>query len=86
VTDANALTRPVHDLMPALLCEKDIEPWLSGAAGTEVLRLVPEDALRFWPVLRAVNRTGERDDPRLIDDLCGELPPASNVRAIAGGS
>src|SRR5437899_294034 len=38
VTDANALTRPIHDRMPVVLDKTDIGPWLNGAAGTELLR------------------------------------------------
>src|SRR5262252_7009405 len=33
VTEANALTRPIHDRMPVILNKADIGPWLSGAAG-----------------------------------------------------
>src|SRR5258707_11073089 len=30
VTDANSLTRPIHDRMPVVLDKADIVPWLSG--------------------------------------------------------
>jgi putative SOS response-associated peptidase YedK len=70
VTDANALTRPIHDRMPVVLDKADIGRWLSGEAGTELLRPAPEDRLRMWPVSRRVNRTGTGDDdPTLIDEL-----------------
>ncbi len=60
VTDANALTRAIHDF----------EPWLSGAAGAELLRSAAEDRLRMWPVSRRVNNTGSGDDdPTLIDEV-----------------
>jgi putative SOS response-associated peptidase YedK len=36
VTDANALTRPIHDRMPVVLDKADIRPWLNGDAGTEL--------------------------------------------------
>lgn len=39
----------------------------SGAAGTELLKPAPEDALRAWPVSRRVNRGGNDADPTLID-------------------
>jgi putative SOS response-associated peptidase YedK len=72
VTDANALTRPIHDRMPVLLDKADIEPWLSGAAGAELLRPAAEDRLRMWPVSRRVNKTGTGDDdPTLIDEVVG---------------
>jgi hypothetical protein len=38
VTDANALTRRIHDRMPVLLDKADFAPWLSGAAGAEILK------------------------------------------------
>jgi putative SOS response-associated peptidase YedK len=39
VTDANELTRPIHDRMPVVLDKADIGPWLSSEAGTELLGL-----------------------------------------------
>jgi putative SOS response-associated peptidase YedK len=70
VTDANELTRPIHDRMPVVLDKADIRPWLSGAAATELLRPAAEDRLRMWPVLRRVNKTGTGDDdPTLIDEV-----------------
>ena len=70
VTDANALTRPIHDRMPVVLDKADIRPWLSGAAGTELLRPAAEDRLRMWPVSRRVNKTGSGDDdPTLLDEV-----------------
>jgi putative SOS response-associated peptidase YedK len=69
-TDANALTRPVHDRMPALLDKADFGPWLTGAAGTEILKSAVEDRVRMWPVSRRVNKTGSGDDdPTLIDEV-----------------
>ncbi len=70
VTDANALTRPIHDRMPVVLDKADIRRWLSGEAGTELLRPAVEDRLRMWPVSRRVNKTGTGDDdPTLIDEV-----------------
>ncbi len=70
VTAANAFTRPVHDRMPAILEPADLAAWLSGAAGTAVLRPAAEDRLRMWPVSRRVNRTGSGDDdPTLLDGV-----------------
>jgi putative SOS response-associated peptidase YedK len=70
VTDANALTRPVHDRMPVLLDEADFKPWLSGAAGVELLKSAVEDRVRMWPVSRRVNKTGSGDDdPTLIEGV-----------------
>ena len=69
VTDANAFTRAVHNRMPVLLDRPDLEAWLTGAAGPEVLRPAAEDRLRMWPVSRRVNRTGGGDDPALIAEI-----------------
>jgi putative SOS response-associated peptidase YedK len=49
ITSANEFMRPVHNRMPALLQEKDFDPWLSGAAGPEVLKPAEEDYLRMSP-------------------------------------
>jgi putative SOS response-associated peptidase YedK len=70
VTDANALTRPIHDRMPVLLDKADIESWLNGTGGTELLRPAAADRLRTWPVSRRVNKTGTGDDdPTLVDEV-----------------
>jgi putative SOS response-associated peptidase YedK len=47
VTDANALTRSIHDRMPVVVDKADIRSWLQGEAGTEVLRPAAEDRLRM---------------------------------------
>jgi putative SOS response-associated peptidase YedK len=69
VTDANAFTRAVHNRMPVLLNRPDLEAWLTGAAGRELLRPAAEDRLRMWPVSRRVKRTGGGDDPALIAEI-----------------
>jgi len=70
VTNANELTRPIHDRMPVVLDEANIGPWLKGEAGTELLRPAGEDRLRMWPVSRRVNKTGTGDDdPTLLDEV-----------------
>jgi putative SOS response-associated peptidase YedK len=69
VTDANELTRPIHDRMPVVLDRAGVHRWLSGEAGTELLRPSAEDRLRMWPVSRRVNKTGSGyDDPTLLDE------------------
>jgi putative SOS response-associated peptidase YedK len=67
VPSANALARTIHDRMPVLIEPKDFGPWLSSEAGTELLPLAPDDTLRLWPVSKRVNRTGNVDDPTLIE-------------------
>jgi len=69
VTDANALTRPIHDRMPVVLDRADIGLWLNGEGGTELLKPAAENRLRMWPVSRRVNKTGSGDDdPTLLDE------------------
>ena len=69
VTAVNALTRAIHDRMPMIIEPKDFGPWLSGEAGTKVLRPAPDNRLRLWPVSKRVNRTRNVDDRTLIEDF-----------------
>jgi len=62
ITDANDFVREVHNRMPALLAEKDFEPWLSGAAGIELLLPAPNELLQRWPVSKRVNSSRASDD------------------------
>jgi putative SOS response-associated peptidase YedK len=55
--------------MPVLIKPKEFGSWLSGAAGTELLGPAPDDYLRLWPVSKRVNRTGNVDDPTLIEEI-----------------
>jgi putative SOS response-associated peptidase YedK len=47
VTAANDATRAIHDRMPVVFAEPDLEPWLTGAAGPELLLPAPSEALRL---------------------------------------
>ena len=58
VTAANEFTRPIHDRMPVLLGQHDLDVWLTGKAGVELLRPTPNDLLRMWPVSKRVNAGG----------------------------
>ena len=70
VTDANALTRHIHDRMPVLLDKSDFKPWLTGSAGVEILKPATDDRIRFWTVSRRVNKTDSGDDdPTLIEEV-----------------
>jgi putative SOS response-associated peptidase YedK len=62
VTNANALTRSIHDRMPVILEPTDFKAWLCGNDGTKLLRPAADDKLRIWPVSRRVNKTGSGDD------------------------
>ncbi len=59
-TAANAFVSPMHDRMPAILEERDIEAWLTAppAEAARLLRPYPDVALREREVSRAIN------DPR----------------------
>jgi putative SOS response-associated peptidase YedK len=70
ITETNSFVTEVHDRMPVLLRERDYEPWLSGAAGAELLKPAAEDFLRRWPVSKRVNSSrAPDDDPTLIDKV-----------------
>ena len=71
MTAANDATREIHDRMPVVLSDRDVEQWIAGDAGAELLRPAPSEALRLWPVSRRVNRTG-KDDPGLIEAIALE--------------
>jgi putative SOS response-associated peptidase YedK len=70
ITEPNKFVAEVHDRMPALLAEKDYEPWLSGKAGLELLKPAAENVLQKWLVSKRVNgsRTPD-DDPTLIEPI-----------------
>ena len=70
ITEPNAFVAEVHDRMPALLAERDFEPWLNGEAGVELLKPAPNDLLQKWPVSKRVNSSRADDnDSTLIDKV-----------------
>ena len=46
VTAANDFTRRIHDRMPVLLERQDLDAWLTGKSGVELLRLAPNHSRR----------------------------------------
>jgi putative SOS response-associated peptidase YedK len=83
VTAANALTRAVHDRMPALLERADFATWLGGAGGTSLLRPAAEHRLRMWPVSPRVNRAGAGDDdPTLVNEVAAAGEPSAGGRLL----
>jgi putative SOS response-associated peptidase YedK len=75
ITEPNDFVREVHDRMPVILEEKNFEAWLSGEAGTELLKPAANDVLQRWPVSRRVNSSRADDsDATLIERI--ELPAA----------
>jgi putative SOS response-associated peptidase YedK len=70
ITEPNEFVAEVHDRMPALLAERDFEPWLNGSAGVQLLKPAANDLLQRWPVSRRVNSSrAPADDPTLIDRI-----------------
>lgn len=55
IAAANDFARAIYDRMPVLLAQRDIDAWLTGKAGTELLAQAPNDYLRIWPVSKRVN-------------------------------
>jgi putative SOS response-associated peptidase YedK len=74
VSGASDWMAPYHDRMPVLIAESEVDAWLRGEAGAEVLRPAAEASLREWPVSQRVNRAGAADDPALIEPIAEELP------------
>jgi putative SOS response-associated peptidase YedK len=74
-TDANALMAPVHDRMPVLIAREHWAAWLArgvqdSAAIAPLLVPPPVQALRGWPVSRAVSR-GSAEGAALIEPIPG---------------
>ncbi len=74
VSGASDWMAPYHDRMPVLIGEGEVEAWLRGEAGAEVLRPAAEALLQEWPVSQRVSRAGAADDPGLIEPIA-EQPP-----------
>jgi hypothetical protein len=75
-----------HDRMPVLLEEKDVDGWLDGSLGPEVLKPSPESALREWMVSKRMNRTGEGDDaPRSSKRYRGQNACSANLPDVYQG-
>jgi putative SOS response-associated peptidase YedK len=68
ITEPNAIAAEIHDRMPVLLMQEQFEPWLSGKAGTDLLKPASDDLLQKWPVSRRVNSSkAPTDDAILIE-------------------
>ncbi|MCE4226768.1 SOS response-associated peptidase [Methylobacterium sp. C25] len=67
VTEPSDWMEPYHDRMPVILDGKQIDAWLDGSAGTEILKPAEESALKEFPVSKRVNKVGNDDDPSLIE-------------------
>src|ERR1700680_2570737 len=76
ITEANSFIGTIHARMPVILEPENIGPWLTGNAGSELLRPAPEDTLRMWPVSKRVSKPGNSDDASLIGPIV--LDPAAS--------
>jgi putative SOS response-associated peptidase YedK len=83
VTAANDFTWRIHDCTPVLLERHNLDAWLTGKAGVELLRPAPNDLLRMWPVSKRVNVSGRSDDdPGLIEPFEDEAIATSKCRSV----
>jgi putative SOS response-associated peptidase YedK len=70
ITQANDLVGEVHDRMPVILEPGGIDAWLTGGAGTELLKPAANEVLQKWPVSRRVNSSRTSDeDATLIERI-----------------
>lgn len=80
--EANATMAPVHDRMPVLLRPEQFAPWLDrgqhdGDALRALLSPTPPEALRAWPVDRAVGHAAREGEQLMAPiELAPEPPPA----------
>lgn len=82
-TTPNAVTRQIHDRMPAIIQEKDFDAWLDPAtppaALQALLKPLSDDALTSHPVGRGVNAPAN-DGPACIEAAA----PAEEPRGLFG--
>lgn len=68
-TDANEVVAPIHDRMPVILPEEEMDVWLDPTRGADdlkrVLRPLPSSAMRRRPVSVRVN-DARRDAPDVL--------------------
>jgi putative SOS response-associated peptidase YedK len=81
ITEANVFASEIHDRIPVLLEPEQIDGWLSGKVGTEVLRPASEDLLRLWPVSRRVNKSTRAGSTSSPFRLTAKFDPAHLSRS-----
>jgi putative SOS response-associated peptidase YedK len=74
-TEANRFVSGMHDRMPAILADGDIDAWLTGGIedAWKVIRPYPEDAMRERVVSRALNNP-RNESPRIWDSPSDATP------------
>jgi putative SOS response-associated peptidase YedK len=80
ITDASEFVADVHDRMPVILEADQFESWVTGQAGTKLLKPAANDVLQKWPVSRRVNSSRASDDDATLID---PLPAIPSVAADA---
>ena len=66
----NANLAKVHDRQVVTLGPDQFSAWLEGSAGTETLVPAPEEAIRYWPVSKRINKvSAPHDDKTLIEPV-----------------
>jgi putative SOS response-associated peptidase YedK len=79
ITEPNSFVTPIHDRMPVILQPENISSWITGEAGTELLKPAPEDTLRMWPVSKRVSKPGNTDDATSIEPISPERSTSSGL-------
>jgi len=70
ITSPNMFVEDYHDRMPVLLRHDQIDRWLSGESGKEVLVPAREEMLQAFPVSRRVNSSrADESDHTLIAEI-----------------
>ena len=76
---ANDALRDIHERMPVILPPGGFAPWLDESTGADalkaLLRPLPDDTVRFYPVARRVNNV-RNDGPDLVEPI---EPPAESL-------
>jgi len=80
-TGPSAHVAKVHDRQVVTLQPDQFAAWLDGSAGTEILAPAPEEAIRYWPVSKRINKvSAPQDDKTLIEPVT--LEPESGTSLL----
>jgi putative SOS response-associated peptidase YedK len=81
-TAANPFVSPMHDRMPAILADGDIDAWLSGSPedAWKAIRPCPGEAMRERVVSRAINNPRNESTQMLESDSEDDLLSADRRR------
>ena len=80
-TAPNPHIAKVHDRQVVTLGPDQFSAWLDGSVGTETLVPAPEEAIRYWPVSKRINKvSADRGDKTLIEPVT--LEPESGTALL----